>query len=538
MSTANYRPLILAALLLACAPAAGAADLAKAVEALQSGRIEQAEREFTAITREDAADPARRGDVARAYFYLGTLKQFPVAKESGDASRDALNAAGQYYESALAIDPTLGGALNNLARAQLQLGDNAGALATIDRAVTLKDGREAIYQATRADIVEKSGDVKLASAAAMQASIAAPQDESRRRRFTSLALKADPKALSAAVGELLKRGESIAAQAVILDTLPNPAAPREALMEYLADALTAQSYDARTFGDAPAGVVLQKLTGDTQIGAAARDLLKLHKTPANRPSAYEWWGRDFRDHGKMADTARARRLGRLSSSLAHWFRDRRAPEEVRLAIPYAELALACTGDSIDPRAVLDLAGIYGATGQRDRIRQMSDEYVAMLFAGKLDAYKAAERSRDFRRIYDFHMALGAIYGYLEQWTPQGGWEPASAIFQLEHVRSTAERINQGLAADSKDRLVVPASAIQLLAKAYDRTGQADKSVRLLIDEGNARLSSPNPRLASEVIMLPDRKPIDVSRASPALRADWEKLAAKVATLPRQGGGTF
>lgn len=538
MSAAIRRPWLWATLFLAGALPAGAADLAKAIEALQSGRTEEAEREFTAITREDAADPARRGDVARAYFYLGTLKQFPVAKDGGNASRDALNAAGQYYESALAIEPTLGGALNNMARAQLQLGDNAGALATIDRAVKLKDGREAIYQATRADIVEKSGDPKLASAAAMQASIAAPQDESRRQRFTSLALKADPKALVTAVDSLLKKGESIAAQAVILDSLPNPAAPREALMEYLADALAVQSYDARAFGDSTVGVVLQKLTSDAQIGAAARDLLKLHKAPANRPFAYEWWGRDFRDHGKMAETARARRLGRLASAIARWFRDRSAPEEVRLAIPYAELALACTGDSIDPRAVLDLAGIYGATGQPERIREMSDEYVAMLFAGKLDAYRAAERSKDYRRIYDFHMALGAIYGYLEQWTPRGGWEPASAIFQLEHVRSTAERINKDLPPDSKDRVVVPASAIQLLSKAYDRTGQADKSVKLLIDEGNARLASPNPRLASEVITLPDRKPIDVSRASPAVRADWEKLEAKVATLPRRGGGTL
>jgi hypothetical protein len=240
----------------------------------------------------------------------------------------------------------------------------------------------------------------------------------------------------------------------------------------------------------------------------------------------------------MPDDARARRLGRLAGSLASWFRDRNAPEEVKLAIPYAELALACTGDSIDPRAALDLAEVYGATGQRDRIRDMSDEYVAKLFAGKLDAYRTAERSHDYRSIYDFHMALGAIYGYLEQWTPSGGWQPASAIFQLEHVLSTAELINRDLPPDSKERVVVPVSAIQLLARAYDKTGQPDRSVKLLMDEANSRLSSPNPRLAIDLIRQPDRKPVDVSRASPGLRADWEKLEAKVATLPRQGSGNF
>ena len=57
---ARMRSWLWGSFFVACALPAGAADLAKGIEALQSGKTEQAEREFTAITREDAADPARR----------------------------------------------------------------------------------------------------------------------------------------------------------------------------------------------------------------------------------------------------------------------------------------------------------------------------------------------------------------------------------------------------------------------------------------------------------------------------------------------
>ncbi|MBC8027588.1 MAG: hypothetical protein H7Y89_16465 [Steroidobacteraceae bacterium] len=501
------------------------ASLEKAVEAMQAGRTQEAEREFRALVQQPAADPAARKDAAHAYFYLGAMEQ-AAAEGQQDASAK-LRAGQQYYESALEIDPRLGGALNNLARTQLQLGEPRKALRTIDRAVALKDGRDALYLATRADIAEKSGDVKVASAASVEALLAAPQEGARRESFVRLALVAEPAILVSTVDELLRRGESLAAQSIILSSLANAGVQRERLFERLADALAAQNYDPRSFADSPTGHAVATLKEDMKLGAAARELLALHATPSGSPWDYRWWIRGFNDHGPSIADSPAPRLQHLASSLGRWFKDRGTEREIALAIPYVEIAFALNGDSIEPRAFLELATVYGATGRRDKLLQLSNEYTLPLFHGKREAYRRAESTGDYRGIYDFHMALGAIYGYLEQWTDRGGGEqPTSAIFQLKRARWAAGKINENLPADSQQRVIVPIAAIQLLATAYERTNRTDDSLKLRIDAANERVGK-SPKLAYEVLMS-GKQPVDVSRASPAVRADFEKTRVNVA----------
>jgi predicted negative regulator of RcsB-dependent stress response len=520
----RWHALLLAPLALS-ATMVHAASLEKAIESMQTGRTQEAEREFRALTREASADPAARQDAAHAYFYLGAMEQ--AAAEGHENARGKLRAGQQYYESALAIDPRLGGALNNLARTQLELGAVQNALRTIDQAVALKDGRDALYLATRADIVEKSGDVKAASAASKQALLAAPQDAGRREMFVRLALIADPASLVSTVDELLKLGESLAAQSIILGSLANAGVQRERLFERLADALAAQSYDPRSFADSSTGRAIGALRDDAKLGAAARELLALHSTPSGNPREYRWWTRGFTDHGPRRPDSPAPRLQHLAGSLGRWFKGRGTEREVALAVPYVEIAFALNGDSIEPRAFLELATIYGATGRRDRLLQLSNEYTLPLFHGKMEAYRRAESTGDYRGIYDFHMALGAIYGYLEQWTDRsGGEQPTSAIFQLQRARWAAGKINEKLPADSEERVIVPTAAIQLLATAYERTNRTDDSLKLRIDAANERVAK-SPKLANEVLMS-GKQPVDVSRASPLVRADFEKMQASVA----------
>jgi hypothetical protein len=519
----RWRALLLAPILASSALVHGA-NLEKAIEAMQAGQTREAEREFRALAGNASADPSARKDAAHAYFYLGAMQQ---AAAEGQANAAAKLRAGQrYYEAALAIDPGLGGALNNLARTQLALGAPQEALRTIDRAIALKDGRDSLYLQTRADIAEKAGDAKAASAASLQALLVAPQDEARVERFARQAAAADPGSLVEATDRLLARGESLAAQSIILESLATGTTSRAALLERLADALAAQRYDPRTFADTPVGAALAKLRADSTLGGPVKELFALHASPVAEPRAYPWWSRGFNPYDRVAKGSPAERLQRLASSLARWYRDANAPAEIARGVPYAELASELNGESIEPRAILDLATMYAAAGQRDKLQRLANTRIKKLFEGKMAAYHEAQSSGDYRGIYDFHMALGAIYGNLEQWTDaNGGEQPTSAIFQLKRARWAAGKINEKLPADSKERVVVPSAAIQLLATAYERTGRTDDSLKLRIEAANERVGT-SPRLAYEVLMS-GKQPVDVSRASPAVRADFEKMQANV-----------
>ena len=530
-SAAGWNHLVRAAALALFAASAAAASLPEAVANLQAGRTRDAERQFKEIVASSAA-PAP--DRARAYFYLGTMSQLPA---SGEPSKEALQVAERYYTEGLQIDPTMGGALNNLARVQLALGrGTATATENINRAIALNDGRQSLYEATRAEIADRSGDHKAANDAARQALLAAPQDDALRRGFVARALKTDPALLTSTVDALLERGESLAAQGVILDSLAEPSAPRIALMERLADVLAVQSYDPRRFTELPAAAVLDRLKADAQLGVCSRELLALHAQPAASAREYRWWSTRVYVAGQKPEQERPRRFARLVSSLARWYQERGKADELALAAPYAEIALQLSGGSLDPRAILDLANVYASTGQRDKIRQMSDKYVSDLFMMKGSAYHDARTPEDFRRIYELHLALGAIYGYLEQWGDRYA-SPQSATFQLEHVLSSAKRVNDALPADSKERIVVPASAIQLLARAYDANGRFDESVQLRVNAANQLLASPNPRMANEVLRTADQQPVDVSRASPRLRDEWAKVQATAAAKLPKGRAT-
>jgi Tfp pilus assembly protein PilF len=515
-----------AAALALLAVSAAAANLPEAVANLQAGRTQDAERQLREIVANSAAPEKDR---ARAYFYLGTIQQLP---SKGEPSREELQVAERYYTEALQLDPNMGGALNNLARVQIALGRSpANSTEIINRAIALKDGRQSLYEATRAEIAERSGDAKAAADAARQALLAAPQDEALRRAFVARALKAAPALLTSTVDALLERGESLAAQGVILDSLADRTAPRIALMERLADVLAVQSYDPRRFKELPAAAVLEKLKDDSQLGVCSRELLDLHAKPAADAYHYKWWTTRTNAPGQKPEQERTRRFARLVGSLGRWYQERGNQDELALAAPYGEIALEMSGGTLDPRAILDLATVYANTGQHDKIRQMSDRYVQDLFMAKGSAYLEARTPEDFRRIYELHLALGAIYGYLEQWGDRYA-SPQSATFQLEHVLSTAKRVNDALPADSKDRIVVPASAIQLLARAYDANGRYDDSVQLRVNTANQLLASPNPRRASEVLKSLDAKPVDISRANPRLRAEYEKVQANAARVPK------
>jgi len=329
------------------------------------------------------------------------------------------------------------------------------------------------------------------------------------------------------VEELLKRGYASSAEATLREALVSPSDVRPRLLALLADALAPQSYDPNTFAKTETAAMLRPLSDTSDIGAGVRELLLLHAAPQPRRDAYSWWTRGYHPEDPSGPRGPTVSLRRLARQLADTLILQGDTDSLRRAAPYAELAVELSGSSIDPRSVLTLAEIYADTGQNDKLAAISDRYVKLLFQGKNDAYATAND----QQIYEFHLALGALYGYLGRWT-NDQWEPASAIFQLERAQQAAGRINKSLPAGAAQRVTLPPKAVDLLATGYRATGRLDDSVRVRTETANQMLTYQRPAQASEVLSSKDlsRAAAEVSpqvnTELKATRARLDKAAEK------------
>jgi len=499
--------------------------LQEGIAALHAQRWDDAEARLNAAA--NASAEAAPGVAARAEFYLGSLYQ-TRSTDDPDATtrRNDLLAAAAHYEKALQGLPRSGPTLNNLARVRGELGDAVAASQLLDRALALEDGKEAAYLRTRAELSDRRAAPAAERVAHWQAAFnAAPQDESARRAFVQLALQADPAALGKMAQSLIERGSVQAGEELLRDALTSPAAPRASLMLSLADARAAQYYDPRSFDGTDIAAVLRGLEADPDIGAAAQEFRRLHMAPSPDRAAYPWWTRDYSDYAPPNPRGRETSFRRLALALGDWYRAQGSAEALRQAQPYAELALALSGNIADPKAALQLADIYANTGQTDRLKTMSNEYSRKLFAGKGGAYQSGDK----QQIYEYHLALGSIFGYLGQWeNPQ--WAPASAIFQLEHARSTAESLNASLPAASKQRITVPAPAVELLSRGYLATGRPDESVKVRVDSARQYAAQGKPALQAAVLQSPEGAVAVAKSQRPETQANWN-AALMSAQLP-------
>jgi tetratricopeptide (TPR) repeat protein len=486
------------------------ARLPDGIAALQEQRWDEARSILGEVV---SAGPGTAA-AAQGEFYLGLLYQSLAAQASDPAARRPhLEAAVLHYEGALQGLPRSGPTLNNLARVLGELGEFGRADAIIGRALALDDGKQASYLRTRADLADWRPASPADRLASWQAAFeAAPDDEEARQKFVALALSARPAAVGETAQRLLDRGAVQSAEALLTEVLPQHPAPRESLMLQLADVLAAGHYDPRSFNRTAR--VLQRLATESDVGAAAQELLDLHVKPSPRRDAYPWWTRDYQDYAPSIPKGRSARFRRLVLALGDSYRLQGGETGLRRAQPYAELALELSGNTADPRAVLLLADVYANTGQRDRLRDVSNKYVQKLFQGKGEAYASGNQ----RQIYEHHLALGSIFAYLEQWeNPQ--WAPASAIFQLEHARTAAASFNRSVTSASGEQLVVPPNAIAMLSSGYLATNRPEQSVNVCIESARVYEAQGRPMLRDAVLQSPAAA-VAVARTAPATQATW------------------
>lgn len=511
----NTRSTWLAGLLAVAAllPAAALSDeaaLVRGVSLIDAGRFDEARQELQQSVDADS-NPADRG---RAYFYLGLCEQQRARSlPAGPQRQTALQAARDYYQQALGANPKSGGALNNLAQVQADLGDLEAANATLERALALGDGRQALYQSTRARLLSAGPLDARALQALLDAALASPDDDAARARLVQAAAPANPALIVELATALLSNGYAGAAEDVCAQGLAAAPALGKQLLVLLARTLAAQSYEPTSFDKTKASTaqVLARLRGDATVGSGANQLLALHLSPKPEAAAYSWWMQGYNRYSPPARDAPHLALRVLAIRLGDWYRRVGTGEALLQAEPYALLAVELSGNTADPTAILGLAEIYANTDRKDKLREVSDRYAGSLFEGKAAAYM----EKNDELIYQFHLALGTIYGYLEQWESPG-WSPASAIFQLEHARETAERINRSTPDCGANCRTVPPMAIQLLATAYEKTGKPEQAVRVRAEAAETYVKVRRPDMVKQLA-------VPVQPAPPPAGVDKAKL---------------
>lgn len=440
--------------------------LARGLEALDAGDYAGATGSLeTALAT--ARRQGNRSREAEVLFYLGLSRQ-----KSG-----ALQEAAESYERALRLRTELGEPtapiLNNLAQTWAALGDPSRAEALFRQAVESGGRNAAVYENTYAAFLEAQGRQKDAASWYRRAAESDPNN-----------VKAHWSAVGAMGEDLLpylrcqlQRGQvdlALESALRLLEEGKRPASDRPVLLALVAAALARQLGDPR---ESPVVRRLDALREDPAIGMGAQELQRLLTSDASTPCC-DWWNMQL-FNGSQATDAYVELLRALGRHV-----------EPAAAEVYLTRALNAGGPSPSPLAFLDLAEVYFATGDLDKLDRMTRERSPALFDAKIQAIRRSAWSE----AYDFHRALGMTYAHLGRWGSSG--QADSAIFQLERARAAAAEHNGSLRPRSEARcgealdaepepITIEPGLVALLADGYEKVGRQEDAIRARLDSAEA-----------------------------------------------------
>jgi len=393
----------------------------------------------------DARAFGKRGQ-ARLAFYQGR-----AYARLGDEKK-AIAA----YEHAIAVEPSYGAALNNLALLFSRGGDPVRAAALLERAIALTDPRRPLYLDNYAAASEKAGNIEAARRAYAQ--LAAIQPDNVDAQLHSIRLLDDPRRIALQLMKLAGRGEVSAAQSLALDLLArrfDPAGNR-ALLSVVARTLAAQHIDPRRFGSLPVSSRLETLRGDSPIADGIAEILLLYGGTA-APARFRWW------RSPVPDESFAALIRDIGETYATTNNEQQAEAYFKLALDYT-----------------------GGTGGEELV-ELADLYYTQNRIADLDALarRAAKRdsaaSADFAAEYRLHVALGTMYAYLQR---RGNVrDPTSAIFQLTEATRAAADYNRTV--KWGPRIPDDPKTIELLANSHERSGDLARSLSIRVDAAAA-----------------------------------------------------
>ena len=455
------------------APAAAKEVVESGRSALARGDTERARADF-----ERGLEAARqRGDRAAEadlLFYLGLTGQRQAAEATeAEERRRLLEASARSYTGALQVKSGLGAplgpTLNNVARVYADLGWKDAARDALERALAAKDdSRRPLYAKTYARLLAETGEWREAATWYRTAVEGWPEDAEAHDALVALYRERAPAELPGYLWWLVERGQVDRAQAGALAALSAGGVSEEVgawLLGVVAGTLAEQYGAPGEFRGSAAWKALAPLESQEQVGPGVRELARLYATGELSPEAFPWW-RGHRSTPPGDGLSPGQAFRQLAVAIGRWHERTGKQEGLALAERYFRFANDFWGEP-DPVAFFELADLYIQTDRTAELEQLSARSPS-LFQGKGEAY----RRGDWQAIFDFHRALGLVYGTLGQWGNSA--TPTSAIFQLERARQAAAEYNR-TRPQGAEPLSVPPALVGLLAKGYQETGRESEA---------------------------------------------------------------
>jgi tetratricopeptide (TPR) repeat protein len=425
------------------------------------------------------------GDQARTQFLMAR------AYELADRIDDAKSA----YRKALDADPKYGAALNNLA--QLEAGeDPATAMQLFDRAVALNDDRQLLYKYNLAGIVDRERAYTLYK----EILAARPGDIDVQSRLIRVS---EPYPAVDGLRAMLKEGATRDAAALALSLAADPRFKETArsLLAVAVEGLARQRIPLDEFDASPAAEQLAQLRSDPKLKDGVRQIRLVYDRAPVGAAAFSWW---------TTNTECADAIARLLRESAA--QSVRAGDTAAAEIAYR--AALDIKEGADPDAFLQLANLLYSKDRKAELSALEAKYREPMFGGKSDAMFHGDSDKAYR----FHIALGTLYTYVENYGDSS--KPNSAIFQLEEAKRDAAKLNRA----------VDPQAVEFLARGYEKTGRVAQAVDVRLGAAEEYKAKGQLNTAARTI---DPVVAKVDSLTPEIRTRYETLAR---TLPMKGRG--
>lgn len=461
-------------------PQPDAGDWAQRIErdgtvALDAGEYQRAERLFrSGLRSSEAANNAKA--TAKFAFKLGLTAQeyLSTLPTQSEKRRIASDNARIHYLKVLEIRPDSAAAANNLAEVYREQGRNEQAEHFYKRAIKSDDPRQALYLRNYANWLGETGKYEQAVPVYKRLVKLQPQSSEAHRALMSHYLK-NPERLAEYVWELEIAGQVRRAQLASLEGLEASPASTSARTELLAAfvaALGSEYFDPKTFTASRRAVRLQAFRDDLAIGQGVQELFTLLSAQSWDPNLYDWWrerGSSYQDPERGMWPRDAFR--RLIRSMGGWFKRAGEREVAKL---FLEMSAVLEHDDPDPKAFRDLTDIYIEAGDLNAVKNLMDRFEVEMFTGKGEAYRRSQQGK----ILEYHSILGKVYAHIGEWGNSS--TPASAIFQLEHARTVAGRLERQDDAPPNFN----ADLAVLLARSYEAVDRNNEAIAVRLDTAN------------------------------------------------------